>query len=412
MHELMDNLSLMVLVTGAILVLTMFMRQALSKTLVPPLVGYLLLGFALRLMQEHGGLLPQGHGALFAFLGKVGLVTLLFRVGLESKLSGLIEQFRSAGIISIVNIAGCATGGFLVSHHLLGLSWIPSLVVAVAFTATSVGVSIQVWEQCGALKTRQGNLLLDLAEFDDICAVVLMALLFTLLPALHDGTSHGHILMNAGITAGWFAIKFSAFVVFCVCFSKYLEPRVSKFLRSFEPDEGYMLSITGLGFIIASLAGLLGFSLAIGAFFAGLLFSRDPEAVKDEAPFLPIYDFFSPFFFINIGLEIDPAVLGVSVQLGLVLLAAAVILKVLTAGGPAWALRDLPTGALLGASMVPRAEITMVVMERGMRLGEWAVSEELFSAMVIVCAATCLLSPVVIHSMLNGRFRPQDSDTG
>lgn len=409
MTELMDNLSLMVLATGAILILTMFMRHALSRTLVPPLVGYLLVGFALRVIQDNGGPLPEGYEALFAFLGKVGLVTLLFRVGLESKLSGLMEQFKPAGITSFVNIAGCAAGGFLVSRHLLDLAWIPSLVVAVAFTATSVGVSVQVWKQSDALDTPQGNLLLDLAEFDDICAVVLMALLFTVLPALHNGAAHGDVLMNAGSTAAWFALKFSGFVLFCVLFGRYLEPPISKFLRRFEPDEGYMLSITGLGFMIAALAGLLGFSLAIGAFFAGLLFSRDPEAVKDEAPFVPIYEFFSPFFFINIGLEINPAVLGASVEPGLLLLAFAVAFKVLTAGLPAWALRDLPTGALLGASMVPRAEITMVVMEQGARLGDWAVTEETFSAMVIVCAATCLLSPVVIHFMLRGRFNPKGS---
>ncbi|GAB7024155.1 cation:proton antiporter [Salidesulfovibrio brasiliensis] len=409
MNELMDSMSLMVLLTGAILVLTMLMRHALSRTLVPPLVGYLLLGFGLRLLHEYTALLPYGHEALFAFLGNVGLVTLLFRVGLESNLSGLMEQFAPAGLISLVNIFGSAAAGFLVSRYLLDFSAITSLIIAVAFTATSVGVSVQVWKQSEALVTPQGNMLLDLAEIDDICAVVLMALLFTILPAMHQGAEQGHILLNVGTTAGWFTLKFGAFLLFCLFFGKYLEQPISRFLRRFEQDEGYMLSITGFGFVIAAFAGMLGFSLAIGAFFAGLLFSRDPEAVRDEAPFVPIYDFFSPFFFIVIGLGIDPAVLLTSLELGLVLLVFAILAKLLTAGLPAWALRDSGTGLLVGASMVPRAEITMVIMEQGTHLGDWAVTEEVFSAMVIACAATCLLGPIAIHTLLNGRFNPRET---
>lgn len=163
MTELMDNLSLMVLITGLFLVLTMLIRHLLSRTLVPPLVGYLLLGFVLRFFQDHTAVFPQGHEAIFAFLGKVGLVTLLFRVGLESKLSGLMKEFFSAGMISVVNVIGSAFGGFLVAFYLLNLGWITSLVIAVAFTSTSVGVSIQVWEDAKLLDTPQGSLLLDLA---------------------------------------------------------------------------------------------------------------------------------------------------------------------------------------------------------------------------------------------------------
>ncbi|WP_054649250.1 hypothetical protein [Salidesulfovibrio brasiliensis] len=125
MNELMDSMSLMVLLTGAILVLTMLMRHALSRTLVPPLVGYLLLGFGLRLLHEYTALLPYGHEALFAFLGNVGLVTLLFRVGLESNLSGLMEQFAPAAHLAGEHIRQCGRwlSGFALPsgfqrHHL------------------------------------------------------------------------------------------------------------------------------------------------------------------------------------------------------------------------------------------------------------------------------------------------------
>ena len=147
-------------------------------------------------------------------------------------------------------------------------------------------------------------------------------------------------------------------------------------------------------------AGALGFSLAIGAFFGGLAFSRDPEAVKLDAYFDPLYDFFTPFFFIGIGMRVDPSSLGAALPLGLFLFLVAVGGKLLGAGGGSLiALR--PRGAaLLGLSMVPRAEIAMVIAQYGMLLGSWAVSEKLFSAMVIVSLLTCLVAPIGIRAQL------------
>jgi Kef-type K+ transport system membrane component KefB len=101
--------------------------------------------------------------------------------------------------------------------------------------------------------------------------------------------------------------------------------------------------VIGIGFIIAAIAGFLVFSVAIGAFCAGLVFSRDQKAVKMEASFIPLYEFFTPFFFITIGLDIEITSLTRSIPLALVLLAAAVIGKMLANGIPLWILKDLPT---------------------------------------------------------------------
>lgn len=400
-----NHMSLMVLVTGAGLVASMLARALLGRTVVPPLVGYLAIGLALRLAQDATGFMPESHGAVFAFLGKVGLVTLLFRVGLESDLGKLLGEFGKAGVLALFNVAGAGFMGFAAAHWLLGYGMVPSLFVAVAFTATSVGVTVALWQDAGILDTAKGRLLLDLAELDDIVGVALMALLFSLAPVLHGG---GEGLVEAAVAEGWvFFLTFCLFLMLCFAFSRYLEGSVSRYLHRAEPDEGYMLSVAGMGFMIAALAGLLGFSLAIGAFFAGLLFSRDPEAVHEEASFLPVWSFFSPFFFIHIGMLLDPSTLFASVDIRLVLLACAVAAKLLFTGLPALAFMGPGAALLLGVSMVPRAEIALVVMERGLALGPWAVPQELFGAMVLVCAATCLVTPILLKLMLR---RPPELD--
>jgi Kef-type K+ transport system membrane component KefB len=173
-----------------------------------------------------------------------------------------------------------------------------------------------------------------------------------------------------------------------------------------------LISVVSVGLIVAATAGALGFSLAIGAFFGGLAFSRDPEAVKLDAYFDPLYGFFTPFFFIAIGMRVDPGSLGVALPLGLLLFLVSVGGKLLGAGGGSlFALA--PRGAvLLGLSMIPRAEIAMVIMQHGMLLGAWAVSETLFSAMVIVSLLTCFAAPIGIRAQLRRGIEGNSEDRG
>jgi Kef-type K+ transport system membrane component KefB len=197
----------------------------------------------------------------------------------------------------------------------------------------------------------------------------------------------------------FFLAKLIGFGVLCFLFSRYLELRLTGVLRKLEHSPDPMVTVAGIGFMIAAVAGLIGFSLAIGAFFAGLVFSRDPVAVKNKASFLPLYDLFSPFFFIGIGLKIAPQALTSAFGMGILLLAAAVLAKILADGLPLWIMDGVGSGALIGVSMVPRAEIAMVIMQRGLMKG--VVSPQAFGAMIVVCAATCTFSPMVVKSLLS-----------
>ena len=158
--------------------------------------------------------------------------------------------------------------------------------------------------------------------------------------------------------------------------------------------------IAGFGLIIAALAELLGLSVAIGAFFAGLIFSRDPETVKLDTPFGTLYGFFTPFFFIGIGLNIDPGTLTTGLGIGGALLVVAIIGKLVGTGGPATLTTAWPGSLLLSISMVPRAEIALVIMQRGLNLGEWAVPGDVFSGMVVVVAVTAVISPMILRVLL------------
>ena len=398
MIESKIDFPLLILLTGGVIVLNILIKSRLERTGLPPLIGYLALGIAIQSADIQLEFLSHGGREAFEFLAKIGLITLLFRIGLESNMKGLLRQLRRASIVGFAGIITSGLMGFFGALYILDLSLITSLIVGTALTATSVGISVGVWQEAGSIKSPNGQTLVDVAEIDDIAAVILMALLFTMLPVIRDGAEGSLLSLLAGSSA-FFFLKLIAFGAFCFVFSRLVEPRLTEFFRSIESAPDPMLMISGVGFIIAALAGLIGFSLAIGAFFAGLVYSRDPQAVNMEGSFLPLYALFSPFFFIGIGLNIEPQSIGTALGLGTILLVIAIVGKIL-AGVPVLFVRGFSGAVLIGTSMVPRAEIAMVIMKRGLSLGEWAVPSQVFGAMVMVSGATCIFSPIVVRSLL------------
>ncbi len=392
--------TMIIMLIGGMVVLTIVIRSQLRKTGIPALVGFLLLGFFLRVINaKFGYFLEEGEEILDLF-AEIGLITLLFKVGLESNIDGLIKQLHSASVVWAGNILLSGILGYITAYYLLGIQMITSIIIATAFTATSVGVSVAIWGSMNALKSPNGELLIDVAALDDITAIVLMALLFALLPHFKQGIDENLwplIIRSAG---GWLA-KIFAFGLFCWGFSVFVEKRITSYFKQLESPPELMLVVVGISLIIAAFAERIGFSFAIGAFFAGLVFSRDESAVKNEGSFMPLYELFSPFFFIGIGMQVTPEVLGSDLMLCVVLIAAAIVSKIIANGLPLWLMGNFQSAALIGISMVPRAEITMVIMQHGLNKGEWAVPPEIFNAMVFVCIATCVIAPVLVQKMLS-----------
>jgi Kef-type K+ transport system membrane component KefB len=398
------DIPLFVLLVGATVVLALLAKSGLERKGVPSLIGYLLVGFLLRLAGLQWEFLSPKVRELYEFLASIGIICLLFDAGLKSNLTGLVRQLRNASLIWIVNVLFSGVLGYITSHFLLGLQLVPSLFIAVALTATSVGVSVSVWQESGALTTATGELVVDVAELDDLSGIILMALLFTAAPLLRENRSVGLFLL-LGRTSALLLIKLALFAAFCFFFSRFLERPLTDFFKKKERPPDPMVMIVGAGLLIASVAGLIGFSVAIGAFFAGLVFSRDPQAVRMEGSFLPLYEFFTPFFFVGIGLNLEPQALTTAFGLGVVLLGIAILGKIVGNSGPALITLGWQSSLIVGISMVPRAEIAMIIIGRGYRLGEWAVPSPVFGAMVFISAVTCLVSPLALRSLL--RHWPQ-----
>lgn len=388
------------LLIGALILCAVLVRSWFGAIGLPALVAFLLLGAVLRQLDAHWPMLGPPDHLVLETLAHLGLVAVLFRVGLESNLHGLLRNMKPALLIWVGNVALSFIAGYATARYLAGIGQIPSLFVATALTATSLAVTVELWRDAGRLATREGAMLVDVGGLDDVSAVVLVALLLVLAPLLHHGDGKGFVVSLLTVGA-LFAVKGSLFIAACLIFSRYFERRITRTLQRLGGPGG-MLAILGVGIIIAAIAGGLGFSLAIGALFAGLIFSRDPEAVRLETSFEPVYGLLAPFFFIGIGLHADLGELTSAAGFGLaaLLLIAAVIGKIAGAGLPALCATGGVGALAIGISMIPRAEIAMVVVQEGRKLGDWAVSSTVYSAMVAVSLVSCIVTPLLVRGLL------------
>ncbi len=386
------------LLVGVVIILAILFKTGFERVGLPALAGFIALGLLLRIADDAGNLISTDGHVVLEFLGRIGVITILFKVGLESDLIGLAEKLPRATPIWISNVVLSGVPAFWLAHYGLAVPLIPSLFIAVALTATSIAVTAEIWGEAGAITSANGELMLDVAELDDISAVALLAFVLAVVPVLNgasDGTVTG-ALLKAG---GAFLVKALIFGGFCLMFARYAERHIARFIEATQRAHGILL-VAGIGIVIAALAAQLGFSLAIGALFAGLVFSRDPDVVRMEASFEPVHDFFMPFFFITVGMSMDPQSLASASALGAVLLVVAILGKVVGAGAPAYFTAGWTGAVLIGVSMVPRAEIALVIARQGKDLGDWALTTEAYSALVLIVAVTSTLAPAVVRVLL------------
>ncbi len=404
MTDVASSLPMLMVFLGLVTLLSAPLRAFLGRLSLPGMVGFILLGVALSVLDAETGVLTPRLQEEIVILAQFGIVALLFRVGLESDLDQLARQLRRAAMIWVPDMLVPAMLVFMLILAWPGLGLIPALVAGIAASATSVGVGVAAWEDAGRLDTEDGALLLDVAELDDLSAVVVLGVVVAVLPALHDGTQ-GDLVGEVAWAGGLQLARIIGFCLACYAFSRLAERRLTAAFSRLDRRIGPFVFATGTVFVIAALAEALGLSFAIGALFAGLAFSRDPAERQIDLAFAYFLAVFGPFFFVSIGLSVRLDDIQAAAALALALFAALVAGKLLGAGVATWILTDSATGLLIGASMIPRAEIYLILMLHGLALGEWAVPPMLYSAAVLASIGTCILGPLMVGRLIGQEHR-------
>ena len=321
-------------------------------------------------------------------LAEIGVVLLLFAVGLEMRLDDLKKVGRSAFLVGILGVVVPFVLGSIWAHG-AGFEWARSLFVAAAFVATSAGITARVLQELGALQRIESRVILGAAVIDDILAMLLLGVV----TALGGGED---IRVGRLILVLVQAIAFVAVI-------GWLGTRVMRVKghwleRPINPLSPLTIALT-LCLGLAFLSTKLGLAAIIGAFLAGMIASETRKREELEHQTQPLLAFLTPFFFVVTGAKIDLSVFASGAALWMLLVVTVIAVISKFAGGFLGALSLGRRGAtIVGVGMVPRGEVGVVIASLG--LAEGVFSAEIYAVIVAMSLLTSIITPPVLAALL------------
>jgi Kef-type K+ transport system membrane component KefB len=331
-------------------------------------------------------------GETLEVFAEIGVILLLFWVGLETRFSDLRAVGAVAGLVAMLGVvfpfAGGVTLGVLRDEPTATM-----IFLAAALVATSVGITSAVLTEFGAVKTRPGRTILGAAVVDDILAILVLAVAVGI--AQEGSVDVGGIALTAGLAV--------AFVAFVALGGGALLSRRPQILTAPRFADSPLLPAVLLCFGLAVVAGKIGLAGIIGAFLAGMVIAESSERENVENEVGVLYAFFPPFFFASIGIQLDLGALTDLDSLTLVLGITALAVVTKLVGGYLGARRALGhrDALVVGVGMVPRGEVGIIVASVG--AAEGVIGDDLFGVIVAMAVLTTLIVPPVLRRLLDGR---------
>jgi Kef-type K+ transport system membrane component KefB len=404
----------------------------------PSVLGELLIGVLLGNLVLVGIYIfePMRTNQVLIFLAELGVVILLFQVGLESNISEMRRVGTSAILVAIVGVVvPFLLGVYVVGPLLLpGLEFYAYLFLGAALTATSVGITARVFRDLGAIQCSEAKIVMGAAVIDDVLGLILLAVISAMVTL---GTvSAGQVI--------WIFAKAVLFLVGAIALGHYLAPQIGRLLSKVNGGIGMKFTLAvGACLLFAFVAGLIGLAPIVGAFAAGLILDpvhfrgfKDPEIIEDLKSSVdirepgagqavgqviekhsdrhvddlvePLGHFLIPIFFVMTGMAVrldtlfNMPVLLVALGITLVAFIGKIVAGYVAVGKV--------NRSLIGWSMVPRGEVGLIFAATGMALG--VISDQVFSVIVIMVIVTTLIAPPALSYILKRRQRAASAAVG
>lgn len=380
--------------SGSELLLGLFLMMAAAKLMAelferlkqPAVVGEILAGVLIG-PSVLGWVAPSETGNILA---EIGVIFLLFSVGLETRPAAIMKVGATAGLVAVLGVIAPFLAGWGYMQA-TGHSQIESLFLGSAMVATSVGITARVLSGMGLLQLTSSRIILGAAVIDDILGLLVLAVVASMAAGAVN-------YLEIGLTA----IIAIGFVVLVALLGAPLLTRIAPAIHGLRTGNSLFVFALILCLGLAAAAAEIGIAAIIGAFLAGMALAEATEQHHDvHEQTRGLTEFFVPFFLVNIGMQLKLSVFAETQTLiaAVVVTVLAIVTKFVACGLGAWNL-GLRRAAQVGMGMVPRGEVGIVVAQIGLGLG--VISDAVFGIVLFMAIATTLIAPPLLLPLFRG----------
>ena len=342
------------------------------------------------ILQQIAGLNPESTQEVFALssevisvLAELGVIILLFEIGLESDLRELQKVGSKAAIVAVVGVVAPFVAGTAGLILIFGMPTIPAVFAGAALTATSIGITSKVLSELGQLKSTEGQIIVGAAIIDDILGIIVLAVVASLARTGEvDVTNLVYLIISA-----------TAFLLGSIFLGKFFNKSFVAIAEKLQTRGKLVIPALIFALSMAFLANVIGLEAILGAFAAGLVLDETDKRKELDEEIIPIADILVPIFFVSVGARVDLSVLNptsVDNRQGLViaafLIVVAIISKVIT--GLTVFGKEKINRLAIGIGMIPRGEVGLVFA--GIAEASGVLDKPLQAAIIIMVIVTTL----------------------
>ncbi|MBD2446874.1 cation:proton antiporter [Nostoc sp. FACHB-152] len=356
-------------------------------------------------LQTTAGLSPEAAPQVFAaqsevitVLSELGVIILLFEIGLESNLKDLMAVGIQATVVAIVGVVVPFTAGTVGLMTLFGVGAVPAIFAGAALTATSIGITSKVLSELGKLNSKEGQIILGAAVIDDVLGIIVLAVVASL---AKDG------VVDVGKVI-YLIISATAFLLGAIVLGNVFNKSFVAIADNLKTRGELIIPAFIFAFVMAYLAAVIQLEAILGAFAAGLVLEETDKRIELQKQVIPIADMLVPIFFVTVGAKTDLGVLNPAIPsnregliMAIFLITVAIIGKVIT-GLSVFGQPQINRLAI-GVGMIPRGEVGLVFAGVGAASG--VLSKPLGAAIIMMVILTTFLAPPLL------RFVFPESDT-
>ncbi len=327
------------------------------------------------------------HNPVILFLAELGVIALLFEVGLESNLSEMLKSGVSSLLVAIIGVIAPV---LLALPYLIGVEAMDlnlAIFVGATLTATSVGLTMRVLGELNKISSIEGKVILGAAVIDDVIGLIILSVLNDM--ASTGTVNFGNMLFITGLSIAFLAVT--------VLVGRSLEGPIISIVKKLKVDRTYIVSSFAFVLIMSFLANLIGLATIVGAFAAGLLLEKEEHLKKIAGKTNVLTDLFAPVFFVVAGAGVDLHAFTLELLPFIVILTIIAVLGKIVAGLGAF--REKASKLAIGVGMIPRGEVGLIFASVGLTAG--LISGGIYSALVLVIMITTFITPPILKALLD-----------